>query len=685
MRLKCSLGALAVTACVVTVISAMPSPATNELGVAVKPELGLAESSHNLHKRHGGEDDDDDMDGHAMHDSSHEEHHGDAHTHNAVNQSSSVAESGPTSNEAGDHSHTSHSHAGKQGAGHGHYHGKAHEHYNETLVLMTHEPDPLAYWRFDQTADGHRSLLFVHIAAMTFSFFVLLPLSIFLRVGKSGLSTLPQVLFLGMTTVGALLGRAYNAMTPSLYESSSHSRLGWFVMIFAFALNTLDVARVLVSSSGSLRSRIFGSSNTSGTGSWHIGKLVSTPRSSNNDEAHPLVFEAEQFEATSPVEVADASDDHHWRNVSLGADRARARPIRNSSQTSSDAEGTLYDSAGPEGKQASHPDHKQQAQVKGWRKAAMITFRVMEVILVVLGYVETLSGIAVYSGSCRGAYINGCMAHTIKGSVFVFYGLLTWGRYLGAFADLGWAWNKRPGGSRGVWTAEFVECFVCFFYGITNTWLERLGKHAGDPYSAKDVQHISIAVMFWFAGILGMMLESKKFRQWLQTPVYAVSSVDRSRISPPASASFSFNPFPSIIIGTTGVAMSAHAQLFKFQVDVHALWGLFLGLFGVFRCLTYFFLFLRPPASVLPSRPPTEALASMFLTCGGVVFILSTEQVTLAAMRHQFDDIMMFLNGTVSLVSIAFCWLMALFAIKGWALDRTLSSREMLAKSAFQA
>ncbi|KAM0791382.1 hypothetical protein ACM66B_005847 [Microbotryomycetes sp. NB124-2] len=621
--------------------------------VAVRNEIGLAKRSPldpALDRRHG--DDEHDSQSHA---GGHEHAHDGMHA--SVMAASTVSDSAPSA------ATPSHQH---QSGGHEHYHGKAYEQYNETLVLMTHDPDPLAYWRFDQTDQGHRSLLVVHIAFMTLGFFVFLPLSIFLRLGRSALSTVPQVLFLGCAALGALLGRAYNAATPSLYEGSSHSRLGWFVMLFVIALNALDVVRLVATRFGSS----LGSSRISAhqCSSWLHGQLAASPRSSNDNEDHPLVFKIEHDEVSSPAEVAETAETHHWQNVSLEADRVRARPSRNSSQTSSDAEGTLFDSAGPQ-----EDLQLPAARSSKLAKATNIAFRVAEVVLVIFAYVETLSGIAVYSGSCRGAYINGCMAHTIKGSIFVLYGLLTWCRYLGAFADLGWSWNKRPGGSRGVWTAEFVECFVCFLYGATNTWLERLGKHAGDPYSAKDVQHISIAVMFWFAGMLGMMLESKTVRQCLQAPIYAVSSVDRARIAQPASAASSFNPFPSIIIGTTGIAMSAHAQLFKFQVDVHALWGLFLGLFGVFRCLTYFFLFLRPPASILPSRPPTEALASLFLACGGVVFILSTEQVTLAAMRHSFDDIMMFLNGTVSLVSIAFCWLMALFAVKGWALNRALA------------
>lgn len=71
---------------------------------------------------------------------------------------------------------------------------------------------------------------------------------------------------------------------------------------------------------------------------------------------------------------------------------------------------------------------------------------------------------------------------------------------------------------------------------------------------------------FWFAGLLGMMLESKRVRALLNAPVLAAASQsDSSRVRQPASASFSFNPFPAIVIGVTGLAMSAHAQRYIFQ------------------------------------------------------------------------------------------------------------------------
>lgn len=165
--------------------------------------------------------------------------------------------------------------------------------------------------------------------------------------------------------------------------------------------------------------------------------------------------------------------------------------------------------------------------------------------------------------------------------------------------------------------------------------MERLGA-AGKPYSVKDVQHISIAVMFWFAGLIGMLLESRAVRRFLSAPVSSRTAKPLSSIPAPPSYSASFNPFPALVIGVTGIAMAAHHQEYVFAVAIHSLWGILLAGFGVLRCMTYAFLWLRPPASVLPSRPPTEALAAVSLSCGGMVFILSTEQVVFAAMRHGF-------------------------------------------------
>lgn len=265
---------------------------------------------------------------------------------------------------------------------------------------------------------------------------------------------------------------------------------------------------------------------------------------------------------------------------------------------------------------------------------------------------------------------------------------MTWARFLGSFSELGWAWNRSPR-SANVPTAEFVESTVIFIYGITNTWMERFGVPAGSPFSTKEVQHISIAVMFWFAGLVGMGIESKRIRRWLSAPAALIAaSVDHSvaqmgsmTVAPPVQYLASFNPFPALVIGVTGAAMSAHAQVYLFQVQIHALWGFLLAAFAVLRCLTYFFLWLGPPKSILPSRPPTEALASFCLACGGLMFQFSTEELTLAAMRRGRDDQMMFLNVAVAFTCFAFTWALGIVTFKGWLKARQLVAAKLSASS----
>ncbi|KAF8190759.1 hypothetical protein K438DRAFT_2018596 [Mycena galopus ATCC 62051] len=100
-----------------------------------------------------------------------------------------------------------------------------------------------------------------------------------------------------------------------------------------------------------------------------------------------------------------------------------------------------------------------------------------------------------------------------EGGLFWCYGLVCFARFLGWCSERGWSWNRAP--CSGYPTAEMIESTVIFLYGATNTWMERFGANPGDPFTTKQIQHIGIAVMFWFAGLVGMAIESKNLRKWL--------------------------------------------------------------------------------------------------------------------------------------------------------------------------
>lgn len=128
-----------------------------------------------------------------------------------------------------------------------------------------------------------------------------------------------------------------------------------------------------------------------------------------------------------------------------------------------------------------------------------------------------------------------------------------------------------------------------------------------------------------------MLIESTRIRELLNVAtVEAVSeSLDsdddeeRGQKKEPATYKFSLNPIPALVILLLGTMMSSHHQNTMISTMVHKQWGNLLVGASFARGLTYVLVFLRPPTSVLPSRPPTELLASFGLIAGGIIFMAS--------------------------------------------------------------
>lgn len=105
-----------------------------------------------------------------------------------------------------------------------------------------------------------------------------------------------------------------------------------------------------------------------------------------------------------------------------------------------------------------------------------------------------------------GNVFNG-LAHFIKGGIFFWYGILTFGRWMGCCADWGWGWNRKPSPDVvGKWaarvpSAEMLESFVICMYGVTNVGLEHLANPGGE-WAAIDLEHVSITLMFFGGGLV---------------------------------------------------------------------------------------------------------------------------------------------------------------------------------------
>ncbi|WFD03666.1 hypothetical protein MOBT1_002359 [Malassezia obtusa] len=526
------------------------------------------------------------------------------------------------------------------------------------------------------------ALVVLTVVQFVLACFVLLPVVLCLQAVRSSLSPPLAAVYLALLTNALVLGRLYFALSPALYPPSALGGIARALFVLSAACMAPDLAtcaaRVV---------RVVHGVRTY-AGSWHglqdavrvllgleeraaVSDVPPMPRSQSTSSTDRTLNSTPTDEVKeAQFMVFDAEDSH--------------AALMSSPVTGEFRELDEAPSAGVWTRwQAAHP------RVVA---AVSLVHTVVSRGLVPLAFAVMYVALAVYTGACRRLYQNTCLAHGIKGGVFFWYGVLSFVRFLGAFGEYGWAWNKRPTlantqpGAAAYWrrtmpSAEFVECFVIFLYGASNTWLERLGAEAGDPYTVKQVQHISIAVMFWFVGLVGMGLESVSLRTLIARAVVqmhpAAAAPGReagddvvAAQTPPPSYAGSFNPFPALVIGVTGVAMAAHHQDYVYEVQVHILWGEMLAAFALFRMLTYFLLWLRPPSSVLPSRPPTEILASFALTCGGLLFMLSNEEVSFAAMRADYGDFMAMLNVAVALVALVFSWSFVLMVIKAWALAR---------------
>ena len=310
--------------------------------------------------------------------------------------------------------------------------------------------------------------------------------------------------------------------------------------------------------------------------------------------------------------------------------------------------------------------------LKTW-KYIEFGYKAVDRIILPFGFVAFTTGIVTYGRLFEGHAVFGGLAHWIKGGVFFWLGLLTLGRWAGSFADLGWAWNVRPRKAQQSWTpsAEFIESFLICFYGTTNIFLEHLGG-AGGEWSAQDFEHISITVLFIGGGLCGMLVESTWIRDLLNAMVSGtdeVSSIDteQDEHKTPATYAFSLNPIPALVILLLGIMMSSHTQHNMISGMVHKQWGNMLTAASFARALTYVMVFLKPPQSIYPSRPPTELLASFGLIAGGILFMASSSD-TVEGMIHYEMNAMFMYTVTTGLVGAIMSWEILVLSIKGWAL-----------------
>ncbi|CAL5874403.1 uncharacterized protein PFLUO_LOCUS8699 [Penicillium psychrofluorescens] len=529
-------------------------------------------------------------------------------------------------------------------------------------AAKTHSDAAMSYFAYSK----HSGTIIAHIALMVLGWCLVLPAAVMLSIARSRLALLSQFLFLVFNALGLLLGLIYNGQTPDLYENNAHHKIGW---IATWVVSVQAILGLIFAYAG-------------------------------RGESHADTYERATFLPVATDEMAQhdhmlphrAFHDYRWsRDSGQGTESNSSIHSPGSPSCESPAEYDGFEK--PEDDLPAKPavprrwfqstvvDRFLSKRVPGLVSSRVLRsfnllYNIIDRIILPFGFVAIATGAVTYGGIMRDRQIFNGLAHFIKGGIFFWYGILTLGRFVGSWADLGWAWNKKPPAAIvGSWkskipSGEFTESFVIWLYGASNVFLEHLSRW-GEPWSATDLEHVSISVMFFGGGLCGMLFESKRIREWLNSTLLR-SPVHGSRDEAwqaPKSQGVPLNPMPALVILLLGMMMGSHHQDSMTSTMVHKQWGNMLVGFALARGMTYLLLFLKPPSSYLPARPPTEIVAAFCLISGGLIFMLSTRNVIEAMEFYQVDAMFTF---TVGMGFTAFVMALEVLAIalKAWAIKR---------------
>jgi hypothetical protein len=233
----------------------------------------------------------------------------------------------------------------------------------------------------------------------------------------------------------------------------------------------------------------------------------------------------------------------------------------------------------------------------------------------VVTWVQFLFGGITALGFCRADHTGQCLAHFIMGSAFIAYGII-----LLILLLVGQMWLRRTGRSQ-----EFFDSLVIAAWGCVNTFTEH---RWGGPWVHNDLQHTSMGIVWWAAGLVGVWLSRKRNGQPKR------------------------NLIPGIIILMTGWAMSAHPQHLPISTMIHTIFGYTLMAAGAARIIEISFV-LKDRASVATdgSDPNSfQYLTPFLLMAGGFMFMGATEE----QMKLLSDANVTHVSYVLILYSIAF-------------------------------
>ncbi|MCJ1304946.1 hypothetical protein MMC08_007759 [Hypocenomyce scalaris] len=271
------------------------------------------------------------------------------------------------------------------------------------------------------------------------------------------------------------------------------------------------------------------------------------------------------------------------------------------------------------------------------RRYTVMAHGVLGKTMPVVSWVQMLFGGITALGFCRGDHLGQCLAHFIMGSAFIGYGII-----LTILLVAGQYWLRRTGRSQ-----EFFDSLLIAAWGCVNTFTEH---RWGGPWVKNDLQHTSMGIVWWCAGLLGV---------WLS----------RKRDGRPKR-----NLIPGIVILMTGWAMSAHPQSLPLSTMVHSVFGYTLMAAGATRIVEIAFV-LRDRNSI-SSRHGDETnsfqyLPPFLLYASGFLFMGATEEQMLLLSEAHVTHVsyILILYSVAFLLFLFVNMLLHLYASYAWPIN----------------
>ncbi|OAD77549.1 hypothetical protein PHYBLDRAFT_2376, partial [Phycomyces blakesleeanus NRRL 1555(-)] len=234
--------------------------------------------------------------------------------------------------------------------------------------------------------------------------------------------------------------------------------------------------------------------------------------------------------------------------------------------------------------------------------------KILGAFIPVIGYVQIVLGVIAVLGFCYADHTGQCLAHFIMGSSFMAYGIL-----LLLSLRVGAPWLLRRNKSQ-----EWYDSWVITLWGIVNTFTEH---RWGSAWNHGDYQHTSMGIIWWMAGMVGIVLSRNGKRSVI----------------------------PSVIIILTAVAFQGHAQHVANSGAIHSYFGYLLMAGGLSRIIEICFVWKEGDFSV----SPWQYLPPLNLILAGVLFMGSTEE-QLGYLAVIDVDISSYSNAILSLGFVMF-------------------------------